>query len=429
MSFIYFFGELCTRWITCFQMHVLITLVGFSCLFAKDVFFSDHDLMDVVRDFATAYYILLLFLYSGTRGAPFFTRIVDVLSKYHLLIGLSLLIHVVFGPFLSSFLVIGDNFYGLFYMHSSLVPPIATLLIVVLAEKGHCEKANGLELATFGISVLAIILCGSRGGTLGALVALGYYICFLAKGRVRFLSRLAVAIFLVAVSASLLLPALRALQERLFAECEYRELELYSTELLLGKFQDIVDPQGDNYKGSTGEGRINWWKAVIEDGKASMETLVFGQGFGQNLGESIDYRKEDTRSAHNAWINVFGWAGLLGVLLYFLMFLSVYLFLTSARMCLNADEHATGRLACNTGLVFLIAVLVSSMFDSSLSSPVTEVPLFIYLGCAVSIVQNSFVNRLSFFFIPWFSSEKGLIAGALLPCKPSRAKAPNVPRA
>lgn len=390
MSCIYFFNELNRCGITRFQKPVLLTLVGFGCLFVKDVLFGDHDLMDVVRNLATVYYILFLFLCSGTQGAPFFTRIVDVLFKYQLLIALSLLIHVVFGPFLASFLIIGDDFYGLFCMPNCLVPPLATLLIIVIAENGRGEKRSSLKNITIGVCVGTIVLCQSRGGILGAIISLAYYICFLAKHRVHFVSRLTVATFLVAVLAPLLLHILPRLQERLFVERDYEEFHVYSVETVIAKFRALIDPQGENYKSGTGAARIIWWQAVIKDGKASMETLIFGQGFGQNLGESIDY---GIRGAHNAWINIFGWTGLVGVFLYSLPFLSVFIFLTSARMRLNEDENTTGRLACNTGLVFLIAVLVSSMFDNSLSSPVTEVPLFIYLGSAVSMVRNSLRNR------------------------------------
>lgn len=394
MSCVYIFKEFNRTGFTSFQMILLLPLSVFSILILKDSLFRGHDLMYVFRDSATVYYLLFLLLYSSRGCAPFFTRIIDVLSKYHLLVGLSLLLHSVLGAFWATFLVIGDDIYGLFHMPGCLVPPLATFLIVVLSEKRHLEKVNGLELASISFSIGAIILCQSRGGILGALVALAYYICFLVKGRVRFISQQVLAFILIAIIILSLGTVIRTFQERLFEEPYQQEFRLYSMETLFFKFQDLVDPQGDEYKGSTGQGRLDWWRVLIEYNLASMETLIFGQGFGKNLGECFNYSKENTRCPHNAWLTIFGWSGLIGALMYFIVFSNVYLFLTAARMRLNGDEHSSGRLACNTGLVFLIAVIVSSMFDTSLSSPVTEIPLYIYLGCTVSIVQDYYPGRI-----------------------------------
>ncbi|OQA47802.1 MAG: O-Antigen ligase [Bacteroidetes bacterium ADurb.Bin302] len=389
ISFIYFFGDFFKYGVNRFQALQLLVFIGFVFLLVKDLINEHHETISMLRDSATFYYMLFLFLFSNYRGSLVFAKIVEYLSKYHLLFGLSLFAHALFEPFFSYFLVLGDDFYGLFFMPGCMVPPLATLIIVILTEKATSRKLTLMELFNIGILFSAIIMTQSRGAILGALVALGVYIVFLSKFRVRFLSLLLLGTFFIVVPIYFSLPTLHDFQERLFVNYERNVFDfLHSEDMLKAKFRALVDPKGDEYKGATGEGRIKWWKAVIEDNKSSPETFLLGQGFGQNLGEAINYGKHTVRGAHNAWINIFGWTGLVGVVLYAIFFLTVFRFFFFARRQLDANDHPDKILACNTALVFLTAVLVTTMFDNSLSGPAMVIPLYVYLGSAASVILS-----------------------------------------
>jgi len=386
ISFIYFLGDFLRYGVNRFQKLQLLIFIAFSFLLVNDLINDHHETISILRDSATVYYLSFLFLFASRRGFLFFAKIVEYLTKYHLLIGISLLAHTLFEPFLSSFLVIGSDFYGLFFMPGCVVPPFATLLIVILLEMANRRKLRWLELFNIGLLFSSIILSQSRGGILGALVALSFYFIFLSKSRVKFLSLVLVGACLIAIPATFFMPGLSEFQERLFVNSEYRVFHLYSQDMVKAKFRALIDPKGDEYKGATGEGRIKWWKAVIEENTSSIKTFLFGQGFGHNLGEAINYGKETVRGAHNAWINIFGWTGLVGVVLYALLFLSVFRFFIFAKRQLYAKEYPDKMLACNTALAFCIAVLITTMFDNSLSSPVMAIPFYVYLGSAVSML-------------------------------------------
>jgi len=389
ISFIYFFDDFFKKRINWFQKLIIFVIIGFSFLFAKDVILGKHELTYIFRDFATAYYIIFLCLFAGVRGVTIFKKNIEVLSKYHFLIALSLLIHTSLGPFLSSFLQIGDDYYGIFYMPEGSVPPLAVFLIIILLEKMDRTKITWLEFISIGISFIAIILTHYRGALIGAMVALAYYIIFISEGRIRVLSKLTIGLCIIAIPAVIYLPIIRDYQEKMFANSEYKIVQLYSMHMLRAKFKSLIDPEGIEYKGDTGAGRIIWWKSVVEDNNESIETFMFGKGFGQNLGESINYGKVTVRGAHNAWVNIYGWSGLSGIILYALALIGTFYFMLKARKLFNSAEHFNAKYACNTGLVYLMAVLVSSMFDNSLSSPATAIPLYIFLGCAVSMVFYS----------------------------------------
>lgn len=389
MSCLYFLSDIFKRSLNKFQTILAIIIIFFLFLILKDLIFQrDQEFTSIIRDGATVYYFIFLFLFAGVTGYFFFQRIVTILIKYHFLIALSMLLHILFSPFLSSFLVIGNDFYGLFAMPDCMVPPFACLLIVILIEKSKGNGLNTLEYFSIGILLSVIILVQARGAILGSAVALGYYVLFLSRFRLRFLWFLLTGSFLISIPAIFFLPSLHDFQERLFVNSEYRIFHLYSQDMIRAKFRDLIDPKGDEYKGGTGEGRIYWWKAVIEDNKSSTKTMLFGQGFGQNLGVAINYGKENVRGAHNAWVNIFGWAGLTGVVLYASIFMKIFCFFYFARRHTDEDLRISSILACNTSIVFLLAVLITSMFDNSLSSPVIAIPLFIYLGSAVSMVMK-----------------------------------------
>ena len=391
LSLVYFVPTLNKYGFTIFQTRITFVLCGFGLLFLNDLLFRNQNTFESIRDSATFYYILFVLLYSGKQGAPFFKKIIDVLTKYHYIIGLSLLLHVVISPFLTSFLIIGDDSRGFFSMPGCLVPPLASLLIVVLIEQRYSHQSNKLGFVSIVISALAILLCQSRGGILGAVTALWYYVFFLSKSKVRLMSFLGKLMILISIIFLLIIPLLNPIQEYLFSSVEYRDTDLISTDIIISKFQNLVSSQGENYKGATGEGRLLWWKAIINYNMKSNKTLLIGQGFGFNLGEPIDYGKEGTRGAHNSFVNIFGWSGLVGTSLYLMAFGSIFIKCIYFRKKQNKQDQ-TSIMACNTGLVFLVSTLVASLFDNSLSSPVTAIPLFIFLGSALSVLDQSSDN-------------------------------------
>lgn len=388
MAIVYFAPSLYRGMSTRFQAWTAFLLLGFTVLFVKDVISSRHPFYDIIRDYATVYYVLFLVLYSGAYGQTFFKAIVSVLSKYDVVIAFSLLAHVVLGPFLATFMIIGGDSYGLFFTPGCVIPPFAALLIVLSVETELWHRVSLRKQIVVGVCAVAIILCQSRGGIVGALTALGCYILCLTKPRMRCVSRILMATSLAVLLALPFVATVSRVHANLLAGVEQHEFHVFSSETVVAKFRALIDPDGEGYKGATGRGRITWWQAVLVDTTSSVPTMLCGQGFGQNLGEVINYRNEGTRGAHNAWVNMFGWAGLMGVGLYASIYASVCTMLTCALKYMPATEGCEGSLACKTSLVFLIAVCVTTMFDNSLSSPVTAIPLYMYLGASIATVRT-----------------------------------------
>ncbi len=379
--------------ITKYQKKLLYILIALLCLIAKDIICEYYRIIDTLKDAATVYYILFLFLFSSRNGYKIFLNIYYILRKFHFLFSISFFIHSIFSPFLLNFLIIGDDYYGFFSMPGCLVPPLAMLLIVLLLEK---EKNNSLmEYITIGISCVSIILNQSRGGTLGAIVSFLYYNMIKSKLTFNYTLRIFKSICIVSIPIILLIPSIQTIQEKYFNNIIFDDIYKISHKMIYYKFKELVDPEGENYKVGTGHGRITWWKEIFIENAISTKSILFGKGFGYNLGQAIDYKKEGTRGAHNALVNMFGWSGLLGMLLYFSVFSITYNILVLGKNNIK-NKISMGYTSCNISLVYLIGVLVSSFFDNSLNSPVTAIPLYIFLGSSISMAKHSILTQTTY---------------------------------
>jgi len=383
LSLAWFFNQAVKNGVNGLQIFYFLIFSAFCGLFLFHASINGFSL-DAVRDFASVYYMVFLFCFSASGGYNLFFAFTAFVKRFHLLLAAAFFFRIVLEPFLATFLVVGNDAYGLFFTPGCAIVSFAVLVLVITLEFDEKEKFRGSSvMISQALCLVTIALSQSRGAIVGAILALGVYLLFLSGNTWRPLLRNALVGFIVLL---LFIPILPVVQQNLFSrsETEFSEFHVFSAEMLKAKFKTLLDKDGEDYKGGTGEGRIVWWTSIVQKNMNETTTFMIGQGFGYNMGEAIDYGKEGTRGAHNSIICMFAWSGIAGVLLYLPLFIvPVWQFCFLGGI--NSNPYI---FACrNTGLTFLISVFVCSMFDNTLSGPVTCVPFFIITGSILSCLR------------------------------------------
>ena len=146
---------------------------------------------------------------------------------------------------------------------------------------------------------------------------------------------------------------------------------------------------GESIGVDTSRWRIELWISVIESWRASFSTIVFGLGFGDPLVNFLMPGGVEVRQPHNTHITVLARMGLIGFLVWALIFCRVlYLLIKAFRM-------SKGKiLEKNIVLWFMLFYMLSFILSSVqpwLEFSYGAVPFFILMGFAVGW-SNKFIS-------------------------------------
>jgi O-antigen ligase len=333
--------------------------------------------VEVVRDFATIYYVVFFFIAFNVCRHP----------GSRLFLRRAITVALICSIFVSSiFFVVPSVFNHLVVHGRPIVEPrgdltgsfmgFACVLFFLNGQtKGHPIRWTILSFAAF----IALLIPLSRATFLGFAAAV---IILMLSGQPKFLLRL--VIFCV-VGIMTLTPILLAVKKT--------GEETYATRLR-DKILSIVEPFGVKHAFSTEAGevaagnnefRAAWWKSVIDE--TNEKSPIVGMGFGYDLAKRfllsytnpLNQYEFDVRSPHSIILTVYGRMGIIGILAFFLV---VFYILRSALRCAAAIRSRKTPPLDIALWCGVIAILITSCFGVMLEGPMAAIVFWSLLGMA-----------------------------------------------
>lgn len=361
-------------------LYILLILLGGICLLSsRQNFVSDP--VNTIRDAATFYYMLFIITCCTHTGKYLIVFIIDFLRKYGIAIAILLVLEGYFQETLEAWTKIPGNEYGLLYAPSNLIPIYASLLVIVTLRDLHYRYHEIRSFITLTLCIGLIVSTQCRGVTLGSLFCLGVYFVLTPKPKL-LLKRLLIVIFPMIVLLFLVNTILPVSEEF---------LSINRSTGVAAKFRALVSADGVDYKSATGRDRLEWWQDIWNKNTESVNSFLLGQGFGTHQGRITGrFINEPVRAAHNAWVNFFGWTGIVGLVLYLSVFVLSLFNLLRARhlfiMC-GFYNHTTVTVIM---LSWLFGIMISASFSNPLSNPAVCVPCYILLGSALALARSNY---------------------------------------
>jgi hypothetical protein len=361
-------------------IYILLILLGSTCLLSSRQNFPS-DPVNTIRDAATFYYMLFIVTCCTHTGKYLIVFIVDFLRKYGIAIAILLVLEGYFQETLDTWTKIPGNECGLLFAPSNLIPIYASLLVIVALNNLHFSYYVIRSYITLILCIGLLATTQCRGATLGGLLSLGVYFVLVPKPQL-LLKRLFITIFPMIV--------LIFLVHIIFPTSE-EFLSINKSAGVTAKFRALVSADGLDYKPATGRFRLEWWRDIWNKNTESIKSFLLGQGFGTHQGQITGrFINQPVRAAHNAWVNFFGWTGIIGLILYFSIFVLSLFSLLKA-------EHLFSMLGfydCATVIIimlsWIIGIMISASFDNLLSNPAVCVPCYILLGSALALARSNY---------------------------------------
>ena len=362
---------------------LVLAFVGVGTLrFAFD-FYSSHDRLTVLHDFATVYYAVFFFLAADiardTRSRRFIAKVltialITVFGMYTIYsINPRLFFHVMIAG------------YPLVYPRSDLTGSFMGFACVLFYFKRLDSNRPGVWLALSIAAFAVIILSLSRATFVGFAVIAVLLVVARRPGLLGYLGAAACCAWLVfAVIA---------------ASRTHTGEETFITRVT-DKALSIVDFSGkENYSSTTGEAsagnnrfRQSWWKAVRDE--TLEKNPIFGLGFGYNLtarfirtyDEPLD---EDFmgRSPHSILYTVLGRMGLVGLFTFAALVCAILWRAFKSAVRSRTDFRRLDELAYWCGIV---TILITSCFGVMLEGPMAAIVFWSLLGI---VVQRELLRR------------------------------------
>lgn len=355
----------------------ILLFLLWGCAEAVRGYMSGYPLLDIAKGLPTHYYPLLLFV--GLSAGRFLT--VNRLKSYHFWLTIA---SGIWGAATTIGLNRGDT-RGLpwapevYIFSGPAMPPFCLLIYLSLAARLTWTFIMGCAPSVFAL------LIGGRAALLGAVGGFGALV--LRPKRLRFVAHLSVLCLMaiaVWVTFSGLLPDLGGRTGRA------------TPTLIWARLVTLVDPgeaallvQGTDADVSalmTDAGDADWrrdlWVATIES-LASTKDWVIGHGLGPVLGDLLpgatgDGYGHDLRTPHNFAIYLLGYTGLVGCLLYLIVFLAVVL--EVARCPPSLVKDAT--------LAAGASVVIMALAGNLLETPFGAVPAYTSIGVLLAVAQR-----------------------------------------
>jgi O-Antigen ligase len=350
-----------------------ITLGTFRFLF--DLRQSNNE-MEVVRDFATIYYVVFFFVAFNACRHP----------GSHLFLQRTLTIALICSIFVSSIFSFFPSLCLYLLVHDRpVIEPradligsfmgFACILFYVNGQtKGHALRWTLLSFAAF----VAFILPMSRATFLGFAAATTL---LLLSGQSRFFLRLGI---FVAIGAIAVIPIGLSLkgndEESIATRLHDKVLAIVEP---FGTKQTFASDVGDAAAGNN-EFRAIWWQSVIDE--TNDKSPLVGLGFGYDLAKrflinynAVNRYEFDTRSPHSILLTIYGRMGIVGILAFFIVLFHI---LRSALRCaaaVRSRETSARDIAWWCGA---LTILVTSCFGVMLEGPMAAIVFWSLLGMA-----------------------------------------------
>ena len=241
-----------------------------------------------------------------------------------------------------------------------------------------------VALLALGATVLLVVGTQNRGGLVAAIIGLGLCLV-LGRDRLRLFGALvgaAALLLVVAWAADVHIPGGQG-----------REV---STAQLA---QNITSLAGGGGTQGALANNIAWrdqlWAAAVSKTVARGQVLD-GWGFGPNIAQALGFQGSDNpplRSPHNSHVDVFTRMGLIGSVLWVLVWLTWYAHMLRARTRLRGPGDEVRRALLSVILVGVTATLVNAYFDPTLESPQVAIWLWTLVGLGVGLAVPAMARR------------------------------------
>ncbi len=339
--------------------------------------------IDAVRDFALVYYSLFAFFTAAAlaRSPGILERLIAQFGRFvpWLLIWLPL------DLLLEPLAVNAPNVPGTSVRILTHKPGNAAIAAVLalgflwLFPRGRSARSRAVW-SIVALVVIALSATQNRGGLLGVAAGMAVGLAFFPD-RLRLILR---ALLVAALGLG------TATQLSLAGPASGSQGRAFSASQLLANVASIGGANEEGNLSGTVQGRDVLWSRILHK-QESDRLVIRGSGFGPNLHTQVgvyDAGTDATRSPHNSHLDILARTGLVGLLLWIVLWLAWYWRMLAGCLRLAQRGLHTRRQVAVLCLMVTTAILVSSFFDPQLEG--AQVAALLWTVCGAGLAVTSF---------------------------------------
>ena len=124
--------------------------------------------------------------------------------------------------------------------------------------------------------------------------------------------------------------------------------------------------------------RTSWWNQSLKEIFSSLQNIVFGIGQGRPLTNFYNSDGVIVRDLHNSYIQMFIRDGLIGITIFLILHIKLFINLFH-NINLTKNQKNINNFY-QTGLLFILAILVNSLMQNTLEVPFKAIPYYFIWG-------------------------------------------------
>lgn len=246
-------------------------------------------------------------------------------------------------------------------------------------------RTNIITIILSAISLVGLILLFQRGAILCFLLALFFVILHVGfKNSFRLYSLKFFSLFCILILSMAFIETIAANILNLDISAFRYEISAEFLFNFVGSiFSSDVDLGGDAI--GTRNHRLEMWYDIIQYNLSSWERFLFGNGFSGEVGDVLGI---SFRSPHNGFITIFYRMGILGVLLFILILVTIFKILTNKKINKKTLRYSLSEKASIFGLINLGAFLGDMLTGTIIDSPFTQFLFVFSITLCASLVLD-----------------------------------------
>ncbi len=172
--------------------------------------------------------------------------------------------------------------------------------------------------------------------------------------------------------------------------------EKVSIDFFIQHFATIWGAEGDGTLKSSVDGiglRFGWWQNIWYKLNANELSLFFGLGYGLPLVDFQITGNIAVREPHNSLMSIFGRMGLVGIIAFLWMHISLFWCWLRTYKSYGLDGNKQGRNRLLLLLIFFILIIVLSLAQDAFEKPYNTIPYYFFWGVVLRMYYKQILAK------------------------------------
>ncbi|PCJ61029.1 MAG: hypothetical protein COA65_02055 [Rhodospirillaceae bacterium] len=155
-----------------------------------------------------------------------------------------------------------------------------------------------------------------------------------------------------------------------------------SFDFVIAHFGTIMGEGSGEFAGAAGgvDLRIGWWIDIWQRVTSSLDSLLFGLGYGEPLVDFVNREGSVVREPHNSYISIFARTGLFGLFAFIWMHaVLLTVWFRAMRLCRRA-KYRVGQERLLVLFVFFLLVWIFGIGEDAFEKPFNTIPYYFFWG-------------------------------------------------